>query len=385
MFNLSDYDYELPHDRIAQDLASPADSAKLLVYDKKTHSIQDRVFYELPWLVPEWSHFFFNTSKVVKARIALPEFDGEIFFLEKSDDECIFEALVRPGKKMKPWQTIYLEQYSFEIIGMTEHWRRIKSSHPILEILESIWQMPLPPYIWYEASKSDSYQPIQAKHPGSVAAPTASLHFTDKTLKDLEKHTCTLHEVVLHIGLGTFKQVDTESIQDYAIHSEHAEVTTQTFESIASINTSQKNLIAVWTTVTRTLETLPYIRVLLYSSSKTNTFTQETQHYRDTITKGISLEQAQTYVKSRSIQWSSVDDIHENHLHRIQFESTLYIYPWFDFRVINQLITNFHLPKSSLLMLVAWFIWYDQMMKLYSYAIENDYQFFSFGDAMILK
>lgn len=392
MFNLSDYDYDLPQSLIAQELASPADSAKLLFFDKSGWTISDHNFHELPGLIPEWSHLFFNTSKVVKARIPVPEYDGEIFFLEKTIDEYTFEALVRPGKKMKVWQILHIQNYTFEILGMTEQWRVVRSSHPILEVLEDIGQMPLPPYITYDESKSTSYQPIQAKQPGSVAAPTASLHFTQQIFDDLKKNNCTTHEVVLHIWLWTFKQVDTETIQDYAIHSEHIEITTQTFENIASIKQGTKPLIAIWTTVTRSLESLPYLRALFNNQAK-SLVSSDTHHYWEKVTKKITKEQANTYIKSWKITGNGTIhpkqswwyDVHPNDSTIVSFESTLYIYPWFEYKVINQLVTNFHLPKSSLLMMIAGFIWYKKMLQVYQYAIQNKYMFYSFGDAMLIK
>ena len=396
MYSLSDYDYDLPQELIAQDLASPADNAKLLVYDKSTWTIKDSIFHELPSLIQEWSHFFFNTSKVVKARIPIPKFDGEIFFLEQHTDEYTFDALVRPWKKMKVWTIVPVWDYIFEIVGMTEQWRVVRCSHPIFEVLEAIWQMPLPPYIWYDESKSDSYQPLQAKQPWSVAAPTASLHFTPQTYSDLKNMQCSINEVVLHIWLGTFKQVDTESIQDYDIHSEKAEVWWDIFRKIMTIKQSWKPLVAVGTTVTRTLETLPYVRKELQKSNQAlECFDQETKEYWDTITKSISEEKAQWFVKSWSLkgEWTIRNDtnqwwyiVHPTILSsNITFESALYIYPWFDFLIIDQLITNFHLPKSSLLMLVAGFIWFENMKKIYEHAIAKKYMFYSFWDAMLIK
>lgn len=392
MLNLSDYEYNLPESYIAQDLATPADSAKLLVFDRSEGTISDHTFHELPSLVPEWSHVFLNTSKVVKARIPFPEFDGEIFFLKKTVDEYTFEALVKQRKKMRVWHIHYVENYTFEIIGMTYRWRTIRSSHPILEILEHIGQMPFPPYITYDESKSDSYQAIQAKQPGSVAAPTASLHFTQKTFDDLKKRNCIIHEVVLHIWLWTFIQVDTESIQDFSIHSEHVEITAHTFEQIALIKDWSQPLIAVWTTVTRTLESLPYLRVLFNHQAK-SLVSQDTHDYREALTASTTQEQANKYIKSWKISGTGTIssselgwyDVHPSDWIIISFESTLYIYPWFEYLIVGQLITNFHLPRSSLLMLVAGFVWYNNMLEIYQYAMQNKYMFYSFGDGMLIK
>lgn len=158
------------------------------------------IFHELPDLLEPDTQIRMNTSKVVKARIYIPNFDGEIFFLHAHDD-YEFDALVRPGKKMKAGTTITIDIFEFVVLSNTENGRRIRCSHPIYEVLEKIGQMPLPPYIAYDKSKSESYQPIQAKdeHSGSVAAPTASLHFTDNVLQNLKNKNCDFHETVLHV------------------------------------------------------------------------------------------------------------------------------------------------------------------------------------------
>jgi S-adenosylmethionine:tRNA ribosyltransferase-isomerase len=392
MHQLSDYEYDLPESFIAQDLASPADSARLLVFNRSEGTISDHTFHELPSLIPEWSHLFFNTSKVVKARIPFPEFDGEIFFLKKTVDEYTFEALVKQRKKMRVWQIHNVGKYTFEITGMTYRWRTIKSSHPIFEILEDIGQMPLPPYITYDESKSNNYQALQAKQPGSVAAPTASLHFTQKTFDDLKNRNCTMNDVVLHIWLWTFIQVDTETIEDFDIHSEYVEITPNTFEQIAIAKRWSQPLIGVWTTVARTLESLPYLRVLFNDQAK-SLVSPDTHAYREELTKSITQDQANTYIKSWKITGNGTInsseswwyDIYPKNWIVISFESTLYIYPWFEYMIVDQLVTNFHLPRSSLLMLVAGFVWYNNMLKIYQHAIQNKYMFYSFGDGMLIK
>lgn len=387
MHTLSDYWYELPEEKIAQELATPADSAKLLVYNRTTQTIQDRIFHELPWLLPKWSHVFFNTSKVVKARILIPEIDGEIFFLEQHTDPYTFDALVRPRKKMKVWAIIQFGIYSFELLSMTVQWRVIRCSHPILEVLEAVGQMPLPPYIAEHQSKADNYQPLQAIQPGSVAAPTASLHFTQDTFDELKKHWHVRHDVVLHIGIGTFKQVETEILEDYNIHSERAHVSLETFESIAALHSSNRPLVAIWTTVTRTLETLPYVWVCMQESNLLRSVcSASTFEYRDTLTQDITIDSAQKFVKSWNIEIKeSIESTSSGKpMCTIYFESTLFIYPWFEWKVITHLLTNFHLPKSSLLILVAAMIGYDTMKSLYNHAIHSNYMFYSFGDAMLI-
>lgn len=372
MLTLSDYDYTLPDHLIAQKLADPADRCRLLVYNQQP---SHHIFHELPNLLLANTQIRLNTSKVIKARVYIPEFDGELFFLY-AHDEYEFDALVRPGKKMKIGTTVTVDTFVFTVLLNTENGRRIRCSHPILEVLEKIGHMPLPPYISYDQDKTDAYQPIQAKdeHIWSVAAPTASLHFTDQVLTDLRSKKCDFHETVLHIWLWTFKSVDVEKIEDYDIHAERIVINIQDFTSIYRAKTEWKDILWVGTTVTRTLETLPYIWVLIREDIKEK-IEQDIYIYRERMTWDLSQELAQKYVS----------DIYIGDSWSITANCTLYIYPWFIFRVINKLITNFHLPKSSLLMLVAAFVWYNEMKEIYDVALAQEYKFFSFGDAMLLS
>ena len=233
--------------------------------------------------------------------------------------------------------------------------------------------MPLPPYIWYDKSKEKDYQTVFAEQAWSVAAPTASLHFTDRVLSTLSAIWVDTATCLLHVWLGTFKQVDVEDITDYDIHSEQAEVTTQLFETIAAKKIANHPVIWVGTTVTRTLESMPYLWAWLPDEEKSRC-SQAAAIWRDNLTSTITQEKTTQYIKSVTPTKTGR-----------KIDTALYITPWSTFYVIDELITNFHLPKSSLLMLVAAFVWYKQMRALYDHAIATSYRFYSFGDAMYLK
>lgn len=379
MHKLSDYDYILPEALIAQELASPPDGCKLLVYKKKEWLIEDRIFHELPEIVPSNSLLVFNSSKVLKARLLFGDY--EIFYLHSLDQyrfNCMIWMTipnVKVGKRFKVWMIVERPwtDITFTVESISYEGRILVCNKPILEVVEQYGQMPFPPYIEYTDEKADTYQPLFAKQAGSVAAPTASLHFTDRILENLSKHNIVTAECVLHVWLATFRQVETENIKEYDIHSESIIVNAELFEIIAMKRINKELVVWVWTTVTRTLETLPYIWSQ-FSDKEKAIFTDDTMHWRDSICVWITRTQSDQYVR----RWSRIDE------NTISADSTLYIYPWFTFRVITGLLTNFHVPKSTLLMLVSWFMWYYEMKKVYDHAINTPYKFFSFGDAMLI-
>ncbi len=384
MLKLEDYDYSLPPELIAQTLADPADSCKLLLYNKTTQETADETFNQLPDLLDPSTLIVFNTSKVLKARIPIhfpesenaPQKEWEIFYLH-ANDPYTFDALVRPGKKFIVGETVSLnDEISFMVEAMTNEGRRLRCSHPILEVLEQHGQMPLPPYISYDETKASPYQPIFAQQPGSVAAPTASLHFTQPLLDKLLAKKIETLNVVLHVGLGTFKQVDTQDITTYNIHSEQIEVTPDAFTKIAQAKLASKTILAVWTTVARTLETLPFARQRISEQQKGSRFPKEVVAFRDWLIQDQKESLTDKYLQSIT---------YNEQTNSFLLESKLYIYPWFTFLIVDELLTNFHLPKSSLLMLVAGFMWYDEMKKLYAHAIGKNYKFYSFGDAMWIR
>lgn len=373
---LSEYDYHLPEEYIAQSPHDPPHECNMLIHDRITWNNTDVIFRDLVKEIDLNTLMVFNNSKVVKARIIFPppvkkirKWDGpgkqlEIFYL-RSHDAYSFDAMVWAAKYFKVGTKIYLrEDIWFHVDKIILEWRQLTCNKPILDILESVGQMPLPPYISYTKDKEAPYQSMFAQQQGSVAAPTASLHFTPELMTQLEKKWITIATTTLHIGLGTFKTVEEENISNHKIHAERIQLSQELFTKLSDARTSGKKILAVGTTVTRTLESLPYLYTLL----------DRTDPYRDELCTWISPEDAWVYIKNLSLNdWN------------ISFDSSLYITPGFRFRLIDELITNFHLPKSSLLMLVAAFMWLESMQEAYQHAMSSLYRFYSFGDAMWIR
>lgn len=230
-------------------------------------------------------------------------------------------------------------------------------------------ELPLPPYIEYSKEKEKDYQTSFALKDGSVAAPTASLHFTKELMEQIPHEKFFL---TLHVGLGTFKGIDTEDIRDYAIHEERAEIDTSLFEIIRKLKTEGKKIVAVGTTACRTLESLPYVWKFLNEKDR-STFSDEVQKYWDSLTKNL---EKKDYIHALVINYQ---------LSIINFSTSIYIYPGETFTIVDELITNFHLPESSLLVLVSTLLGKENTMNIYREAIEKKYRFYSFGDGMYIK
>ncbi len=373
MYKLSDYDYYLPPELIAQQKTNPPHQSKMLVYHRAFNKIEHKKFRDLKDMLDNNYLMFFNKTKVIKARL-LGQIDGkqaEIFYLRNLEN-WHFEALVRPWKKFKKWKTIEFqvndEILRFEVVDFTKDGRTLKLLEGnILQILERWGQMPLPPYIAYEESKESSYQPVLAKEVWSVAAPTASLHFTPDLLEALKAKWVEMEEVVLHVGLGTFKKVDVKDIRQYDIHTEQVKIPNDIFAKIAEAKLNSKKILAVGTTVVRTLESLPALWQILPQQIKKG-FSLDVQNFRETQ------------------KWNDKEIIYNFFVgwDNLIWETKLFIYPWFEFKIVDSLITNFHLPKSSLLMLVAAFVGYQQMKQIYEIAIKHKYKFYSFWDWMFI-
>lgn len=408
MYQLSDYTYDLPDTAIAQIPADPADSAKLLIpsYDG---NFSDKKIQDLPHILTENDVLFLNDTRVVQARIPLYNTRvvtrqgrevmldyAEIFFLEKfSDTRC--EALISLLKRNRPWTKIYItDTIIAEIIELTNKgvildvvWCTID------ELLEKYGKMPLPPYIETTEDSQQKYQTVFAKHDWSVAAPTASLHFTPWLFEWLKEKWIHIEYVTLHVWLWTFKPVDTSDIRDYHIHEETIIIDQSIFATIASIKSQGKKIVAVGTTVSRVLETLPYARYAIshfeYSQGSHGHIMLEKNNsnlwdssalpqndmitFRNSISQNITPSDTQKYILD-------IKDIWDN---KLQIKTRIFIYPWFEWKIVDSLMTNFHLPGSTLLMLVASFVWYDTMKKIYDYAVTHQYRFFSFWDAMLLN
>jgi len=389
-FLLDSYDYELPEEMIAQIPAQPAESAKLLIYSQKNNSIQDYHFYDLPELLSSNDVLICNNTKVFKARIPLNQtkiirkswevryVDWEIFIYQMLHDGRL-ECLVSDDKNFKPWGEVFLDEekwisltsdeYSEDWIIFSVKWIWI------FDFLEMYGQMPLPPYIHYEKEKEKRYQTTFAQDLGSSAAPTASLHFSQKLLSDLRWKWVEINFTTLHVGLGTFKPVYEQDIRKHRIHKETIIIENSLFQQIYQRKNGNKNLIAVWTTMVRLLETLPYLRKSLSSSEKKSILPNvEAFHFRESITFDIMPFDYKNYVYDINLQQN-----------RIVCETQLFIFPGWNFRIIDEMITNFHLPKSSLLMLISALMWRKNALQCYDYAKHHGYHFYSFGDWMWIK
>ena len=345
------YHYELPKELIAQYPLKDRSSAKLMVINKETKSIEHKSFNDiLDYLNPD-DVLVLNTTRVISARLfGKKESGGKIEILlvtPKSEDEWI--CMVKPGKRLNSGHKIYINPYlSAEILSFVDDGMRLikfiptptkntfeNSPHlPMADLLEKSGHIPLPPYISRKSDDFDqiSYQTVYAKQKGSIAAPTAGLHFTNELLQKIKAKGIKIAEVVLHVGLGTFKPVETDNIIDHKMHSELCEISKETAKIINDAKISQKKVISVGTTTTRTLESFAKGSKLEYGTKRTDIF----------------------------------------------------IYPGKKLNIIDALITNFHLPESTLLMLVSAFAGYELAMTAYKKAISEKYRFYSYGDAMLI-
>jgi S-adenosylmethionine:tRNA ribosyltransferase-isomerase len=330
-YTLSDFDYDLPEQLIAQEPANPRDHARLLVYNRRTGQLTDDYFYNLIKYLPRETTLVVNNSKVEKCRLLFDEGRKEVFILETANNTTV-RAMVRPGKKFKKGNRIELSDgISAEVIDIDEEGIRTLKMHPGIgnKVYERHKRTPFPPYIEQNESLSEEYQTVYARDLGSKAAPTAGLHFTEQLLSKIKQQGIDEAEVTLHVGLGTFAPVKAEEIENHTMHSEWFEITKSTAKQL----NKAKHLTAVGTTSVRVLETC----------------------------------------LKRNDQFTS-----------IKANTDIFIRPGFQFNAVDALITNFHLPKSTLLMLVAAFMGYEEMKKIYQHAIKNRYRFYSFGDAMLI-
>ena len=389
-FLLDSYDYDLPQELIAQVPAQPAESAKLLVWSKSDSSIQDYHFFDLPNLLNSNDVLVCNNTKVFKARIPLNQtkikrksweirnVDGEIFVYQLNHDGRL-ECLVSDDKNFKPWAEVFLDEekwisltsdeYSEDWIIFSVKWIWI------FDFLEIYGQMPLPPYIHYEKEKEKRYQTTFAQDLGSAAAPTASLHFSQKLLSDLHFKWVEIKFTTLHVWLWTFKPVYEQDIRNHKIHREPIIIENSLFQQIYDRKNENRNLIAVWTTMVRLLETLPYLRASLSLSEKEKLLPDvDAFHFWEAITSDIQQPDYEKYVHDVTLQQN-----------RIVCETQLFIFPGWKFRIIDEMITNFHLPKSSLLMLISALMWRENALKTYEHAKEKLYYFYSFWDWMRIK
>ena len=386
MYSLSDYHYTLSQDLIAQEAIHPHHDARIMVIDRDTGKLQDEdIFWNIDQYLGDNRVIFFNDSRVMRSRVILSDIaytkkdsttwilsDGEIFYLTKTSEKE-FEALVRPGNKFKTGTIFSIGQYRVEVMRMTESGRILRIAWwDIASFLASYGTLPLPPYIEYSAEKEADYQTSFARTDGSVAAPTASLHFTSELM---EKIKTPKEYLTLHVGLGTFKGIQTPDIRNYDIHRERIEISIDIFAKIATLKNENKKVVAVGTTACRTLESLPYLWKLLNPNIQ-NQFDANTRKYWNNLAE-----------KLKKQNW--IHDImaydENSYFSEISFDTSIYITPGYTFQIVDDLVTNFHLGESSLLVLVSAFLGYDATMSIYRYAVEHRYRFYSFGDGMYIR
>ena len=339
---LEEFDYYLPEELIAQVPIEKRDESRLLVVDKTQKTIEHKVFKNIIDYLEPGDCLVRNNTKVIPARLYGKKETGanvEFVLLNQIEGD-IWESIVRPGNKLRPGTKVLFGEglLEAEILDIMEGGtRKVKFTYQGIfnEILDKIGLMPLPPYIHESLKDKDRYQTVYAKFKGSAAAPTAGLHFTPELLKQIEEKGIKIANVTLHVGIGTFRPVKEENIEDHKMHTEHFYIKEEDCQKINEAKQNGKRVIAVGTTSCRVLETI--------ADEKTG------------------------MVKPQ------------------EGDTGIYIYPGYKFKCIDALITNFHLPKSTLLMLVSAFADREFILKAYEEAVKKRYRFFSFGDAMLIK
>ena len=339
MLTIHDFDYDLPESLIAQTPAEPRDSSRLLVLDRRTGMLRHQFFSQILEHIRPGDLLIANDTRVIPARLLGKRADTgggvEVFLLHRRSQD-IWEVLVKPGKKMRPGQKVWFDDsLSCEVQDVTEFGGRVVRFlyDGLFEtVLDRLGETPLPPYIHQKLTDPDRYQTVYARERGSAAAPTAGLHFTPTLMEKVKEIGADFAFVTLNIGLGTFRPVRIENIAEHVMHREFYSVSPETVELILDTKRRGGRIIAVGTTAVRTLETAAASGQLMAGSG-----------------------------------WSE-----------------LFIYPGYEFRVIDALITNFHLPQSTLLMLVSAFAGRENVLAAYREAVREQYRFFSFGDAMFI-
>ena len=337
--NVKDYDYDLPEELIAQDPLEDRSSSRLMVLDRQTGDVEHRHFTDILEYLHPGDCLVINNTKVIPARLFGVKEDTqakiEVLLLKRKEND-IWETLVKPGKKAKPGTKLVFGDglLTAEVVDVVEEGNRLIQFHYdgiFEEILDQLGQMPLPPYITHQLKDKNRYQTVYAKYDGSAAAPTAGLHFTKELLQKVKDMGVDIAEVTLHVGLGTFRPVKVENVLDHHMHSEFYMVSQEAADKINRAKESGHRVIAVGTTSTRTLE-------------------------------------------------AAADE--NGRLHETSGWTEIFIYPGYQFKVIDALITNFHLPQSTLVMLVSALAGREHVLHAYEIAVKERYRFFSFADSI---
>lgn len=337
-----DFYFDLPEELIAQDPLEDRSSSRLLVLDKETGKVEHHVFREIIDYLQEGDCLVINDTKVIPARLIGSKIGTdakiEVLLLKRKEND-VWETLVKPGKKAKVGTRISFGDGLLvgEVVDIVEEGNRLihfEYEGIFEEILDQLGQMPLPPYITHQLEDKNRYQTVYAKHSGSAAAPTAGLHFTPELLKEIEEKGVQIARVTLHVGLGTFRPVKVDNILEHHMHSEFYQIDEEAAEKINRAKESGHRVICVGTTSCRTIE-------------------------------------------------SAADK--NGKLHATNGWTEIFIYPGYEFKMLDCLITNFHLPESTLVMLVSALAGREQVLSAYEEAVKEKYRFFSFGDAMFIK
>jgi S-adenosylmethionine:tRNA ribosyltransferase-isomerase len=339
MMKLSDFDFHLPKDRIAQHPSDKRDHSRLLILDKTSKTMKHQMFYDIYDELSEDDVLVINDTKVIPARLLgiKEKTDATIeVLLLKETSPHHWEAMTKPARRVKIGTKIHFSDLLVaECVEEKEEGLRIFKMHYeglFIEVLERLGSMPLPPYITEKLFEKDRYQTVYAKDPGSAAAPTAGLHFTKELLIKIQTKGVEIIPITLHVGLGTFKPVQTENILEHPMHEETYTISKESADRLNQAMFHGKKIVCVGTTSIRTLESN-----------------------------------------------------YQNGFHPGTFETSIFIYPGYIFKVVDKLITNFHLPKSTLIMLVSALAGREFILDAYKIAVDKGYRFFSFGDAMFIK
>ncbi len=341
MMKTSDFDYFLPEELIAQTPIEPRDHSRLLVYNRADHSVQHLHFYDLPRFLIPGDVMVVNDTRVIPARLLGEKEETHVpveILLLKRLEKDLWEALVRPGRRLAPgtWCSFGDGVLRAEIVDRAPEGARLVRFHyqgVFEEILDRLGQMPLPPYIHERLQDRERYQTVYAREEGSAAAPTAGLHFTPELLEQIREKGVEIVPVLLHVGLGTFRPVKEEDVSQHQMHVEHYEVTPEAAEKINRARAEGHRCVCIGTTSVRTLETA-----------------------------------------------STEDGL----VHAQNGDTGIFIMPGYHFKATDALVTNFHLPQSTLLMLISALMGREEALRVYRIAVEEKYRFFSFGDAMLI-
>lgn len=405
--HISDYNYPLPDERIAKFPLAQRDHSKLLVFENG--DISEDIFYNITGHLPKGALMVFNNTKVIQARMHFRKETGaliEVFLLEpaepadyelmfQTNGKCAWHCLVGNLKKWKEGQL----SRSFDVNGKTvtlsverlheertSHWVEFRWDNPdvsFAEILDAAGELPIPPYLNRDTQESDktTYQTVYSKIKGSVAAPTAGLHFTDKVLADIDAHGIDREELTLHVGAGTFKPVKSEEIEGHEMHTEYICVNKKTIDKLIAHG---GKAIAVGTTSVRTLESLYYMGVKLHDNPN---LTEEQLH----VGQWEPYDYAKRLATEGTAPLDTIDALREisdyldrNSRKALHSSTQIIIAPGFEYHIVDILVTNFHQPQSTLLLLVSAFV-KGEWRRIYDYALAHDFRFLSYGDSCLIK